>query len=206
MPNKASIDAVKSIELKIGFSYKDIWQNEHSNYFSVAKVMEIDVLEDMKSALTKAIAEGQTLSQFKKDLKPTLSQKGWWGQRAMLDPKTGEWVTDLSAPHRLKTIYYSNVRSARSAGQWRRAQATKEFAPYFIYKLGPSKQHRDVHESWSGKILPIDHPFWDEAMPPNGWGCKCYVTQITQRRADALGGVSENPKYRVRNTHKSTYR
>ena len=200
MPNKpsidqASIDAFKSKELKIGFSYKDIWQNEHSNYFSVAKVMEIDVLEDMKSALTKAIAEGQTLSQFKKDLKPILSKKGWWGEKYIRDPKTNEWVvTNLSSPHRLKTIYYSNVRSARSAGQWKRAQATKEFAPYFIYKLGPSKQHRDVHESWSGKILHVDHPFWDNAMPPNGWGCKCYVTQITENQANKLGGVSENPK------------
>lgn len=75
--DQASIDAFKSKELKIGFSYKDIWQNEHSKYFSVAKVMEIDVLEDIKLSLTMAIQEGKTLAQFKKDLKPTLSKKGW---------------------------------------------------------------------------------------------------------------------------------
>ena len=27
-------------------------------------------------------------------------------------------------------------------------------------------------------------------MPPNGWGCKCFVTQITKAMAEKLGGVS----------------
>ncbi len=31
-------------------------------------------------------------------------------------------------------------------------------------------------------------------MPPNGWGCKCYVTQITKNQAEKLGGVSKAEK------------
>ena len=146
---------------------------------------------DVKSALEDALKEGKTLHQFKTELTPILQKKGWWGKGETINPKTGEKeLVQLGSPRRLKTIYDANKRSARASATWQRAQATKKFAPYFIYELGPSQKHREEHKGWQGKIRPIDDPFWNYAMPPNGWGCKCFVTQITKAMAEKLGGVS----------------
>ena len=49
--------------------------------------MQIDILKDMKDAVEKAIANGETLSQFKKNLLPTLYQKGWSGTQIIKDDK-----------------------------------------------------------------------------------------------------------------------
>ncbi len=162
--------------------------------FSVAKATKADVLKDIRTAVQKAIDEGQTLEQFSRDLTPMLQAKGWWGKQLMGDPLTGELqVVRLGSPRRLRTIYNANLRSARAAGQWERIERTKKLLPYLEYRLGPSENHRPAHEAKQGLILPVDDPFWDEWMPPNGWGCKCWVRQITRAEAERRG-VSEAPK------------
>jgi len=156
---------------KIGFDYRDVWREEHSYAFTVAKATQMDVLSTLRQAVEDAIAEGRTLRDFKKDLTPTLQKLGWWGRKQMVDPVTGEvQKVQLGSPRRLKTIYNANLRSARSAGQWDRAQRTKEALPYFRYSLGPSEKHRKEHAAWQGTILPVDDPWWETHMPPNGWG------------------------------------
>ena len=54
--------------------------------------------------------------------------------------------------------------------------------------------HRDQHVAWEGTILPVDDPFWNIAATPNGWGCNCWLYQISARkRARLLKG--EPDKY-----------
>jgi hypothetical protein len=181
-------------KLKPSFSYKDVWGEEHANAFTVAKSAGFDVLADVRAAVDAAIADGETFESFKAKLEPTLRAKGWWGRKVVIDPKTQEKiVAQLGSPRRLKVIYESNLRAARAAGQWERAQRTKRGLPYFLYGLGPSENHRPHHESKKGLVLPVDHPFWDAWYPPNGWGCKCWLRQITRREAERLGGVSGDP-------------
>jgi len=165
----------------VGFDYRDVWRTEHAHAFTVAKAMQVDVLAAIRAEVERAIAAGTTLRQFKDDLTPTLQRLGWWGRRAMVDPLTGETVeAQLGSPRRLRTIYTANLRTARAAGQWERAQRTKTALPYLRYGLGPSERHRPQHASWNGLILPVDHPFWNTHYPPNGWGCKCRVRQISR--------------------------
>ncbi|TAN58808.1 MAG: hypothetical protein EPN20_15940 [Magnetospirillum sp.] len=176
------------------FSYKDVWGEEHAFAFTVAKAMEMDVLTAIREALEKALAEGIPFERFKTELEPRLREMGWWGVKRVDDPLTGKKVpAQLGSPRRLKTIYWANLRSARSAGQWERAQRTKAGLPYFIYCLGASEHHRPEHAAKSGLILPIDDPFWDSWMPQNGWGCKCRVRQIGAAEATRKGGVGTAP-------------
>ena len=180
--------------IRDSFSFEDVEPEEHAVAFSVAKATKADVLKDIRTAVQKAIDEGQTLEQFSRDLTPMLQAKGWWGKQLMGDPLTGELqVVRLGSPRRLRTIYNANLRSARAAGQWERIERTKKLLPYLEYRLGPSENHRPAHEAKQGLILPVDDPFWDEWMPPNGWGCKCWVRQITRAEAERRG-VSEAPK------------
>ena len=193
-PPKEALEYFRHRGFKPGFSYRDVWLEEHALGFTVAKAMEIDLLKDIRAEIDKAIAEGRTLRQFQKDLTPILQKKGWWGKKAMEDPETGEIVqAQLGSPRRLRTIYQSNLRAARAAGQWDRAQRTKKVRPYFLYALGPSKERRKEHEAWAGTILPVDDPWWNDHFPPNGWGCKCRVRQISEAEAKRRGGETSRP-------------
>jgi hypothetical protein len=181
--------------LKPGFDYRDVWQKEHAASFTVAKAMKLDVLTAIRDAVDDSLANGKTFTQFQKDLQPELEKKGWWGKKDVVDPKTGAKVNaQLGSPRRLKVIYRANGRSNRAAGQFERAQRTKRALPFFIYLLGPSEVHRKHHVEIAGTILPVDHPFWDTHFPPNGWGCKCHIRQITKREAEKRGGQSPDPE------------
>jgi len=183
-------DALQFFRAKIstpGFDYRDVWRAEHAAAFTVAKAMQADVLESIRAALDQALLEGKTFRQFSAELTPTLQKLGWWGRKKMVDPVTGEKVlAQLGSRRRLKTIFRANMRTARAAGQWQRAQRTKDALPYLLYELGPSREHREEHVAWHGTLLPIDDPWWATHMPPNGWGCKCTVRQVTRRQAERL--------------------
>ncbi|MBT2131217.1 phage minor head protein [Aliiroseovarius lamellibrachiae] len=195
-PEVASFFNNKS--LKPSFSWQDVEPEEHAVSFAVAKAMQVDVLEAIQGALKEALDEGIPYDQFAKELKPRLRKMGWWGVKEQTDPITGEArKVRLGSPRRLKTIYRANKRSARAAGQWDRIQRTKRALPYLIYGLGPSERHRPHHQAKEGLVLPVDDPFWQTWYPPNGWGCKCHVRQITKREAESRG-VSESPEIPMR--------
>jgi uncharacterized protein with gpF-like domain len=86
---KAALDYIKNKNLKVGFSYKDVWNEEHAAAFTVAKAMQVDVLSDMHNAVIQAMEKGQSFESFKKNIKPTLQQTGWRGKKEMDDPLTG---------------------------------------------------------------------------------------------------------------------
>lgn len=181
---KQALEYIKNKKLHPAFSYKDVWNEEHATAFTVAKAMQLDVLSDIKGAVEKAIENGTTFEQFKKELKPTLMQKGWWGKKDMVDPLTGETITaQLGSDRRLKTIYSTNLRSAYQKGQYDRTMES-DLHPYLMYRIGASVHHREQHLKWNNLILPKDDPLWNSIFPPNGYGCKCYTVAVTQARKE----------------------
>ena len=178
---KAATNYIKNKKLNPAFSYKDVWREEHATSFTVAKVLQRDVLSDMHNAALKAIEKGQSFDSFKKNIIPTLQEKGWMS-REVTDPVTGRTVTThLGSDRRLKTIYNVNMRSAYQKGQYDRTMAS-DLHPYLMYRVGPSVKHREEHLNWDGLVLDKNDPWWDSHFPPNGWGCKCYTRAVTERQ------------------------
>ena len=199
VPPKEALEYFRAKGWKVGFDHRDVWRQEHAYAFTVAKAMELDVLQTIRGEVDKALAEGRTLRQFQRDLEPMLQRQGWWGVKELRDPVTGELrPVQLGSPRRLRTIYRANLRTARAAGQWERAQRNLRTHPYLVYRLGPSREHREQHVAWDGLVLPADDPWWNTHMPPNGWGCKCRVRQVSRREAARLGGPVEAPKVTTR--------
>jgi hypothetical protein len=179
---QAALDYIKSKSLKAGFSYKDVWHEEHATAFTVAKAMQLDVLSDLHNAVIKAVESGESFDTFRKNIAPILQQKGWWGKKEMTDPLTGKTAAaQLGSGRRLKTIYRVNMRSAYQKGQYERTMAS-DLHPYLMYRIGPSLNHRPEHAAWDGLILPKTDPWWDAHFPPNGWGCKCYTRAVSEAR------------------------
>jgi hypothetical protein len=197
-PPKEAIQFFKSKGLAVGFDYRDVWRQEHAVAFTVAKAMQVDVLESLQGSLAKALEGGIPYRQWAKDLTPELQKLGWWGRKEMTDPTTGEVIdAQLGSPRRLKTIYRANMRTARAAGQWERAQRTKRLRPYFIYELGASLHHRPEHVSWAGTIVDVDDPWLNDHAPPNDYGCNCRLRQLGKREAERLGGPKPPPPTRM---------
>lgn len=167
---------------EIAFDWRDIFQEENVRAFTVAKAMSRDLLEDIREAVDTALAEGQTLQQFSKDLAPRLFAKGWWGKKLMTDPQTGEEkVVQLGSPARLRTIYETNLRTSYMAGRWQRIERAKTVMPFIRYVSVMDGREREQHHAWHGTILPVDHPWWDTHFPPCGWGCRCDGQAVNQR-------------------------
>jgi uncharacterized protein with gpF-like domain len=192
---KAATAYIKNKKLTPAFSYKDVWKEEHAVGFTVAKALQLDVLTDLHNAVINAVEHGQSFDTFKKNIKPLLQQKGWWGKKEMIDPLTGAAVNaQLGSDRRLKTIFRVNTRSAYQKGQYERAMESV-IHPYFMYRIGPSANHREDHVAWDGLILPKTDPFWDSHFPPNGWGCKCYTRAVTETKKKEYeqGGIPTAP-------------
>lgn len=188
LPPKEAVEFFQKKGYKIGFDWRDVEKAEHASAFTVAKVMRNDILQDIRTGVDKAIAEGITFETFSKDLTPVLQEKGWWGQKLLIDPKTGEEkLVQLGSSRRLKTIYDTNLRSAYAAGKWERIQRVKRTRPYLRYIGSVAKNRREKHVKFYDLVLPVDHPFWKTHYPPNGWHCQCSVQQLSQRDLDRLG-------------------
>lgn len=127
LPPADSIEYFRQKGYAIGFSWEDIWQEEHQAAFTVAKAMQLDILRDIRAGIDSALENGTTFETFRKNLKPLLVEKGWWGKADITDPLTGEVKkVQLGSTRRLKTIFDTNLRTAHSEGQWARIQRSKK--------------------------------------------------------------------------------
>jgi len=191
--DKAAFEHFKAKKILPGFSHYDVWLYQHSLAFTVAKMMDADMLAEVKGAIESAQQNGTAFADFKKRLKPYLMAKGWWGEQVMTDPLDGEpKLVQLGSTRRLKTIFDTNMRTAFAAGQWQRIQANKKALPYLRYNKSASGHPRDSHKRYYGLVLPVDHDIWKVIFPPNGYGCKCSVSALTKRQAEEEG-ISGEP-------------
>ncbi len=196
--NREALAFFRSKKRKQSFDYRDIWLYEHALAFTVAKMMDDDLLGETQNAITDAIKNGTDFNTFKKRLKPYLMARGWWGQQVMGDPQTGEIKkVQLGSTRRLKTIFHVNRRTAAAAGQWQRIQRNKAFMPYLKYIPSTARDKREAHKQHYNKILPVDDPFWSVYFPPNGYRCQCSVRQLSEKQAQREGGVTPSPKIKT---------
>ncbi|WP_300335621.1 phage minor head protein [Accumulibacter sp.] len=188
LPPAEAVNYFRQKGYRIGFSYLDVWQQQHQAAFTVAKAMSLDLLVDIRAEVDAALANGTTLQTFIDTLRPNLVRRGWWGKQEIIDPQTGEKVlAQLGSPRRLKVIYDTNLRTAHAEGQWQRIQSAKATLPYLLYDHVPSAHERPEHVAWDGLVLPVDDPWWQRHLPVKAWGCKCRVIQLGERQLKRLG-------------------
>ena len=58
-------------------TWKDIWKAMHARAFVVAGAMKEDLIQDLRDAVEKGIADGMTLSEFRKDFDGIIEKTGW---------------------------------------------------------------------------------------------------------------------------------
>ncbi len=170
----------------IGFKWEDVWQEAHARAFTAAGVMKVDVLQDIRGALDKALSDGKTFAEFKKDLMPTLERKGWLGKGYLVDEQTGEIQGKRLTPRRLDTIFRTNMQSAYMAGRFATQLENVDDRPYWEYVAVMDNRTRPAHRVLNGRVYRYDDPFWKTFYPPNGYRCRCRVRTRSRGDVDRL--------------------
>ncbi|MGH3802334.1 MAG: phage minor head protein, partial [Pseudonocardiaceae bacterium] len=163
-------------------SWQDLQRGDHAHGFMVAGAARLDLLDDLRKAVDRAVLEGGTIADFRRDFDAVVARTGWQYQGGR------NWRTRI--------IYTTNVRSAYMAGRWAQIQAIKHRRPYLQYVHNDSVRHpRPEHVAWHGTILPVDDPWWSTHYGPNGYGCQCTVRTLAQRDLERMGkdGPDEAP-------------
>jgi SPP1 gp7 family putative phage head morphogenesis protein len=167
--------------LQPSFRWQDVWQEEHAGAFSVSGVAQRDVLQLFRDELDKALREGRTAADFARAVRPALAAKGWWGDVEITDPATGETRITRFDDRRLRLIFDVNLRQSHAAGRWARIERNKRRQPYVMYRTMRDERVRASHRPWDSLVLPVDHPFWRQHYPPNGWRCRCTAFALSER-------------------------
>ena len=192
----APVEAIRFLRAKgmaISWDWHDVWREEHAKAFTVAKVLNADLLQDIRDAVDKSIADGITFQQFKKELTPKLKAANWWGNYEMPDANTGETkIIQLGSVDRLKTIYEQNMQTAYQAGHYARLTEVTDTLPYWQYVSVLDGKTTARCRGLNGLVFAHDDPVWDTIYPPNHWKCRAIVRALSrgQMRDDTLSVTS----------------
>ncbi len=174
------------------WNWEDVWQEEHSHAFTVAKMMQLDLLMDTRKIVDEFNAGNIDYKTAYKQLEFKLRAKGWWGKQQQLNPTTGEMEeVQLGSPWRVKRILETNMTVAHSAAMYETQKSQASFAPYWQYIDQDDARVRVLHHKvgtiFKNAVLIHSHPFWNKWYPPNDWGCRCYVRHYTLLQVKIYG-------------------
>lgn len=184
-------NAVKYFKSKgyiFSFDWFEVWQEAHNRAFTVAKVMRMDILQTIRNEVQRSLDEGTTIQEFRRNLEPTLKSMGWWGRQLVIDPNTGAARSVLlGSPKRLETIYRTNLNVAYAVGRHKEMEEVTDYRPYWRYVAVIDPSTRDSHAALHNKVFRHNDPIWRKIYPPNDWGCRCGVENLTKEEVEELG-------------------
>ncbi|ABB40168.1 phage head morphogenesis protein, SPP1 gp7 family [Oleidesulfovibrio alaskensis G20] len=148
--------------------FKNLSGQARARAFAVSGLSRQDQIAAVQQAVHEAMANGETLKDFKGRMDAVLE-----------GARLPRW--------RLENIYRTNVQSAYMAGRYAQMQRTTALRPYWRYVAVADKRTRPDHLALHGLVYPHDHKFWSTYYPPNGFACRCTVQTLSERQAKQSG-------------------
>lgn len=186
-------------------NYRNLTDSEIAKVYTIARMTDLDMLNDIKQSMIKAASDGQSYADWHKDILQHLQNKGWLHHnghdgKVIIDPTSGEV---FGAPRRLENIYRTNMQTAYSAGQYQGYMANIDSRPYWMYDAVGDHRTRPAHAAMDGLVYRYDDPFWATFYPPNGYRCRCSVIALSERDMQRDGKVlSQSGEHNLVETHK----
>lgn len=173
LPLQEAIDYFSSLMPVDSQEYKKLEKELRAKYFTIARVEGEEIVKQLKGYIQKALEDGQTLDDFKKQTDKLLENMG-------LGP---------SDPWHLETVFRTNIQTAYGAGQWEKLNdpLLVDMFPYYRYSAVLDSQTRTEHRAMHNFIAARNDPIWNEWWPPNGFRCRCGVVGINKYRAAREG-------------------
>lgn len=201
LPPEKAVEYLNKKGYKITHDWREMWEDAHTKAFTISKMADAQLLKDSKQIIDKAISEGWGTDKAERELKRLYIKKGWWGKRIDVDSKGNAKVVQLGSPRRVRTIFRTNLETAISAQRYLDQLEDVDFAPYWEYKAVLDNRTRPAHRALNGKVFRYDDEFWDKFYPPNGWGCRCYVVNLTEKQLKQAGLTVEKSKGKIGRAH-----
>jgi len=94
----------------------------------------------------------------------------------------------------LRTEFDTTIAQSQSAARWTDIQKDKKALPMLKYQTAGDGKVRPEHAEWDNIVRPVNDPWWDSHMPPNGFNCRCIVEQLEagEEPVSSLTGVKDN--------------
>jgi SPP1 gp7 family putative phage head morphogenesis protein len=150
-------------------------QQARDRAFTVSGVTSLDVVEHVWRAIDRAVADGTTFNDFKRETTQQLHRE--WGQ---------------AISGRLETIFRNNVQSAYAAGRWEQMTDPdiRIVRPYWQFSAILDSRTTDICRPLDGMVRAESDPFWGVHYPPLHHQCRSGVISLTEDQAAAEGGIS----------------
>ena len=79
----------------------------------------------------------------------------------------------------IQTEWNTATSAGMMADKWQGFVDDSAVIPYLEYMTAGDDRVRAEHAELNGVIRPVDDDFWNTYYPPNDWGCRCDVVQVT---------------------------
>lgn len=133
---------------------------------TVSFLASIDQIETVMNAVNKALANGSTFADFKKEV-------------------ADSGIT-LSNAH-LDNVFRTNIQTAYAHGKYQQHQRNKANRPYLMYSAINDSRVRPSHLDLDNVVRPVDDSFWLSHTPPLGYRCRCTLVSLTAKQAEKYG-------------------
>lgn len=182
LPPKKAIEWLKTKQVTVE-NYRNLTASEIAKVYTIARITDLDMLQDIKSSMVTAAEQGKPFAVWKTELLQHMANKGWLhpnghNGKDIIDPKTGEI---FGTPRRLDNIYRTNMQAAYNAGQYQTYMADVDNRPFWQYDAVGDHRTRPAHAAMDGLVYRYDDPFWTTFYPPNGYRCRCSVIALSER-------------------------
>lgn len=153
--------------------YKQLDDALRSRAFTVSGVACANTLNSIFGLIDQALESGMTVKQFIDQTKTLLERRGITGPE----------------PFQLRTVFVTNMQTAYQSGRYKQMtdpDVAKD-RPFWKYTSMHDQRVRPSHRALDGTVRRHDDPFWKEHYPPNGYGCRCAVQNMTAEEVAAEG-------------------
>lgn len=134
---------------------EDITKKVDEQFFYMKRSTELEVTKKLYYNLLDNLKNGGTFKTWLEMSKEVLNKSG-----------LGD------SPWYLELVYRNNMASAYNAGAFYNQELNKKNKPYGLYDGVDDSRQSDICKALDGKVFPLDHPFWNNYLPPNHHGCR----------------------------------
>lgn len=144
----------------------------------IAGVTQLDIVLDVHRSLTKAIAEGTPLDQWKSEIESKLTKA--WGRRNSA---------------RVETIFRNATQQSFNAGRWRQMSdpVMARLRPYARFNSITDERRTPFCKRWHGTVLHREEFARRRAVPQCHHRCRSKLDALSEREARRWGITDDVP-------------
>jgi hypothetical protein len=172
-----------------------MWNEEtlRRSFFS-ARVASADILTELHKRVSQVASGDMTDTQARELLRVFLEGDGAGALAALgfAPPNLEGGVVELGSVRRLQLILAQNTKMAQEVGAYQQWKENWDIAPYGVWHIGESENHREEHLARDGRLFRYDHPIWTQDPPGGRFNCRCWREELTEDEVAERGLRAED--------------